>query len=148
MDENYRFASFGQLQQYQGRYAECVTTRADVSRGINLPEGYAPATTFFALRKSDNKVVGIVDVRHKLTEYLFNYGGHIGYTVLPSERRQGYGVQILTLALDYCKSIDINKVLVTCVDYNKPSCRTIEKCGGVLENKIVDFNGRSNADIG
>lgn len=137
-DESFRFAGFGGLDMYKGRYSEWLNVRSDVSQGKNLPQGYVKATTLFAVRKSDNKVVGIVDVRHSLSDYLSKYGGHIGYTVLPEERRKGYGKQILQLALQFCRAIGIENVLLICADHNQASYKTIERCGAVLENKIFD----------
>ena len=51
---------------------------------------WAVATTFFAFRKSDRKMVGMIDVRHELAvPFLQKYGGHIGYSVRPTERKNG-----------------------------------------------------------
>ena len=102
----------------------------------NLPEGRVVASVFFSVRKRDNKLVGIIDIRHELNDYLYNYGGHIGYSILPSERRKGYAYKQLMLGLEYCKKIHINRVLITCLDYNIGSGKTIEKANGVLENIV------------
>ena len=53
-----------------------------------VTSGYVSAHTFFAL--VDGKIVGIVNARHNLNDYLLNYGGHIGYSVRKSERNKGY----------------------------------------------------------
>ena len=87
---------------------------------------------------------GIINVRHELNDYLFKYGGHIGYSILPSERRKGYAYKQLLLALEFCKELNIQKVLVTCVDYNIGSRKTIEKAGGILENNV--FNPDKNVE--
>lgn len=103
-----------------------------------MPEGYVTANTFFTVRKEDNKLVGIINIRHKLNNYLLNYGGHIGYSILPSERRKGYAYRQLLLGLNFCKKLNIDKVLVTCKEYNIGSIKTIEKAGGILENTIFN----------
>ncbi|KXL52858.1 acetyltransferase (GNAT) family protein [Anaerotignum neopropionicum] len=91
------------------------------------------ATTFFAVRKADKKIVGMVDVRHNLEhDFLADFGGHIGFSVIPSERNKGYATKMLELGLDYAKTLNLEKVMVGCFSNNLPSIRTIQKCGGVL----------------
>lgn len=91
------------------------------------------AHTFFAVRKSDQKIVGMIDVRHSLeNEFLRKYGGHIGYSVRPTERRKGYATAMLELALEYEKLFNIDRVMLGCYADNIPSVKTIERCGGIL----------------
>lgn len=102
---------------------------------------WAVATTFFVVRRSDDKILGMIDVRHKLdVPFLQEYGGHIGYAVRPSERRKGYATRMLKLALSYCRSLGIPAVRLGCYTDNKASIRTIERCGGVCieEKPYVD----------
>ena len=95
--------------------------------------GWVEATTFFVVRQHDNKIIGMIDVRHNLgNEFLMQYGGHIGYAVCPSERKKGYATEMLRMGLEYAKSLNIDKVMLGCYSDNIPSVRTIEKCGGVL----------------
>jgi len=107
-----------------------------------VPEGRVPSTQYLTFRKSDNKLVGMIQVRHNIeTEHLLKYGGHIGDCVRPSERNKGYATKQISLALEECKKLGIEKVLITCKDWNKASARTIEKNGGVFENQITDAEG-------
>jgi len=95
--------------------------------------GWVPATTFFAVRKRDQKIIGMIDVRHNLEhDFLAQYGGHIGYSVLPSERGKGYATEILRMGIEYAKSLNIKKLMLSCFSDNIPSIKTIMKCGGVL----------------
>ncbi len=138
LDPNIRFSGFNDLEKYRTHYDEWLITLNNQLDKEKLLEGYVTANTFFMVRKDDNKVIGIINIRHELNDYLLNYGGHIGYSILPSERKKGYAYQQLLLGLDFCKNLNINKVLVICVDYNIGSLKTIEKAGGVLENKIFN----------
>jgi len=70
--------------------------------------------------------------------YLVDFGGHLGYSVRPSERRKGYAKTMLKAALDICKNNGIEKVLITCLEDNIASAKTIESCGGILEQIIYD----------
>ncbi len=80
-----------------------------------LPEGRVPATQLIFVREEDQKIVGMIDIRHYLSEYLEKYGGHIGYSVAPSERLKGYATQMLKATLPVCKKLGIDKVLITCI---------------------------------
>ena len=99
-----------------------------------------PATLYLTIRKSDKKIVGNVQIRHFLNEKLLNYGGHIGDSVRPSERRKGYATEQIRLALGKCKELGIDHVLMDCDKTNIGSAKTIQNNGGVLENEIYVEN--------
>ena len=102
-----------------------------------VPEGKVQATLFLAVRESDGRLVGMIDVRHYLNEYLEKFGGNIGYSVRPCERRKGYAREQLRLALEFCKeTLGLERVLITCQPHNEGSRRTILSAGGVYENTL------------
>jgi predicted acetyltransferase len=116
-----------------GRYLEVL---AEQERGINIRPNHVPSTFLFAFALG--RIVGRVSIRHSLNAFLARVGGHIGYVVVPKFRRRGYATMMLRLALKIAKEkLGIGRVLVTCDDDNIASIRTIEKCGGVLENIIT-----------
>ena len=100
------------------------------TREETLPEGMVLATQFLCIRKSDNRLVGMIQVRHYLNDFLRTFGGHIGYSVRPSERRKGYASWMLKNVQPYCKSLGLSEILVCCLDTNEGSRRTILKNGG------------------
>lgn len=114
--------------------------RADAGPDTVRP-GRVPADTFLAVRRSDRRLVGMVNIRHTLNNYLFRFGGHIGYSVRPGERRKGYAKEMLALALDKCKGLKLDHILVTCDSENEASARTIRANGGVLENRVPEGEG-------
>lgn len=98
-----------------------------------LPEGMVVATQFLCVRKSDDRLVGMIQVRHYFNDFLEKYAGNIGYSVRPSERRKGYASWMLNNIKPFCRSIDLDRILVCCLDNNEGSRRTILKNGGIYD---------------
>ncbi len=99
-----------------------------------------PATLYLTVRKSDKKIVGNLQIRHFLNDKLLNYGGHIGDSVRPSERRKGYATEQIRLALEKCRELGIDNVLMDCDKANIGSAKSIQNNGGVLENETYVAN--------
>ncbi len=85
-----------------------------------------------------NRLLGLLQIRLELKGYLSDFGGHIGYCVRPSERRKGYARMMLRHALQICKSRGMTRVLITCLEDNVASAKTIESCGGKYEKTVHD----------
>lgn len=81
----------------------------------------------------DDQVVGVIALRHRLTEKLARFGGHVGYEVRPSARRRGHATEMLRLLLETDRARSIGRILITCAPANTGSRRAIEANGAVLE---------------
>jgi len=129
---------------YQGSktYGQFMRKWRDFHTGKRLPDGYAPGTKYFLLEEGSPKLLGVIDIRHRLNENLLNRGGHIGYAIAPSERRKGYATEQLRLALDICREMGIGPVLVTCDRDNIASARVIQRNGGILEDERMSGDGK------
>lgn len=100
-----------------------------------------PSDMYLAVRESDNRVVGIIDLRHNINHpILGTWAGHCGYSVRPSERGHGYAKEMLRLNIQNAKALGIDKMLVTCNADNTASEKTIIANGGVFE-KNIDVDG-------
>ncbi|ARZ63584.1 MULTISPECIES: GNAT family N-acetyltransferase [Bacillus cereus group] len=112
----------------------------DAHNGINLPESWVPDSTYW-LVTDHNRIVGVVNIRHSLTEHLFNAGGHIGYGIRPSERRKGYATKLLALSLEKAKQLNITKALIVCDEVNTASEKTILHNGGLRDEDFIEEDG-------
>lgn len=101
------------------------------------PAGKVPSTQYLALDENEH-LVGMVNLRHCLNDYLLEFGGHIGYSVRPADRKNGYAIQMLKLALDEAKALGIDRVRIACDRYNIASAKTIQANGGVLDGERYD----------
>ncbi|MDR1687547.1 MAG: GNAT family N-acetyltransferase, partial [Clostridiales bacterium] len=109
--------------------------RSDLDIANTLP-GKAAAYTYFYLREDDMKIIGMVNIRLELTDFLRKEGGHIGYSIRPTERGKGYGTKMLREVLKIFGRIGINSIIVTCDKKNIASAGVIKNCGGVLDSEF------------
>ncbi|MCO4630491.1 acetyltransferase, GNAT family [Streptococcus infantarius subsp. infantarius] len=103
--------------------------------GINVPINFVPAVQFVSF-SDDGRALGFLHLRLRLNENLLKQGGHIGYSIRPSERRKGYAKEQLRLGLLEAKKKNITKALVTCHDDNEGSRKVILANGGQLEDVL------------
>ncbi len=122
----------GFLPQPGWTFVQTVRGFENQSRGNGLPQGWVPATTRFLIH--DGRILGVFNLRHRLTDGLSRFGGHVGYSVRPSERRKGYGTILLAGAMELARIRRIDRILVTCHPDNIASAGVIENCGGVLHD--------------
>lgn len=97
-----------------------------------------PSRTFLLIRKSDNKIVGSINIRWNLNEKMLQFGGHIGYGIRPTERRKGYNKINLYLGILEARRLGLEKVMLDCDVNNLGSDRTLKALGGKLERTEVD----------
>ncbi|MBS4197230.1 GNAT family N-acetyltransferase [Lederbergia citri] len=111
------------------------------SQGIGIPDTFVPHTTYWLVNDQE-RVIGAINIRHRLNGKLLKIGGHIGYGIRPSERKKGYAKRMLSLALEKAKNMNIYEVLITCDKENIGSAKTITSNGGQLESEVVTEDGR------
>lgn len=116
---------------------ERLVEKTSQNRDPSVPPaaGRVHASAFWIT--SDDEVVGFIQLRHELNDFLENVGGHIGYSVKPSARRQGHARRALGMLLGEARGLGLERVLITCDEDNAASARTIESQGGVLQD-IID----------
>ena len=98
--------------------------------------GRVPMTTYFMIREDDNKIVGMLNIRHYLNTVFMIIGGHIGGSIRPTERGKGYSKIQLYLCLLECKKLGLEEVMIDCEKSNTKSERAIKSIGGVFEREF------------
>jgi predicted acetyltransferase len=129
----------GSLDRYLDDY-EGWLEKLEVDRTMEPNENRVPADTYFLVRESDERIIGMINIRHCLNENLRLIGGHIGYSVRPTERRKGYNKINLYLGLLRCQELGIDEVLMDCDADNLGSARTMQALGGRLVREWYEPN--------
>ena len=137
LDWRNTFSGFASLLRIEDPYKWIEWCRRQKNYGFADP-GRVTATQFLYIRKSDNKLVGFIQIRHYFDEFLEKYGGNIGYSVRPSERRKGIGKLMFKAALPECRKLGFKRVLACCVDGNVGAENTIRANGGELQNTVYE----------
>ena len=114
-------------------YEEWLESNQNHEMGINLPERWVPDIQLVAFSR-DRQAVGFLNLRLRLNDYLLEVGGHIGYSIRPSERGKGYAKEALRQGLQIAKEKNIKRALVTCSTENPASRAVILANGGVYED--------------
>ena len=112
------------------------------SSEATIPEGLVPSSTYLGVREKDNYIIGMIDIRHYLNDFLKQFGGNIGYGVRKTEKNKGYAKQMLKLALEKCKELKIKKVLITCDEDNIASEKVILSANAKFED-IRNIDGEN-----
>jgi predicted acetyltransferase len=126
-------ASFFHAESYES-WLEKITLQQTVAL-----LGKVTSSVYFVMENSG--IIGTVSIRHYLNDSLKMAGGHIGYGIRPCERRKGYGTKMLALALEECRKLGLEKVLITCDKENIGSAKVITKNGGIFEREVIEENG-------
>ncbi len=143
-DNNELIINGSELFDKINSYEEWLEKVNNNSKIETVDPNWVLTDTFFAIREEDNKIIGIIDLRHTLNEFLKDFGNS-GYSVRPSQRKKGYATEMLRLLLKYAKEIGLKELHLSVERDNIPSIKTIVKNGGKLERSF-EFEGEL-ADI-
>lgn len=131
---------FDKTESYE-EWLSAVTRNTDPE---TVNENWVVTDTFFAVRQSDGRIIGIIDLRHTLNEFLKDLG-NCGYSVRPSERKKGYATEMLRQLIWVAKEAEMNELHISVEKENMASVKVIQKNGGVYERSF-SFEGET-ADI-
>ena len=123
-----------------------VKIRKDIDIA-NVEKPRVPALTYFYVREEDDRIVGMINIRLALSDFLREEGGHIGYSVRPTERRKHYATDMLKAGVEVLNTIGINEVLVSCDKENPASAGTIKNNGGKLIKEMYSETFKENIQM-
>ena len=146
INEFYKYGSFingtGRLHDYLDNYEGWLDKLED-DFNSEVTDKRVPSVTYFLVRNSDNLIVGMINIRLKLNDYLKRGSGHIGYSIRPTERGKGYNKINLYLGLKKCAEYGIDKVLMDADLDNQASWKTMEALGGKRIKEWLDEEDNS-----
>lgn len=128
-------AGMGSLRE-NADFEAWLTRNARFEKQETVPDGFVRSTQYIYANLEEKKVVGMIQLRYELNDYLKNFGGHIGYSITPSERRKGYGKAMLQACFIKAKEAGFRKVLITCNPENEGSRQVILSSGGQYEATV------------
>ncbi len=134
-DNNEQIINGSELLDKISSYEEWLKRITNNSKVETVDPNWVLTDTFFAIREIDNKIIGIIDLRHTLNDFLKD-SGNCGYSVRPSERKKGYATEMLRLLIEYAKKCDLKELHLSVERDNIPSVKTIIKNGGKLERSF------------
>ena len=134
---NSKIHGVGSLNKYLDDY-EGWLEKLELYRNMVATEERVPAETFFLIRENDNKIIGMTNIRFELNENLRKYGGHIGYSIRPTERRKGYNKINLYLGLLESQKRGLKRVMLSCDKDNLGSSRTMLAFNAEFEREFFD----------
>ncbi len=131
------------IRSMQDDFTAFLRRLAEQEDRTKLSPDRVPSTEFWLIEGDETHgiYIGTLSLRHELNDYLTRIGGHIGYQIRPSKRRQGYGTTLLCLGLEKARDIGLTRVLVTCDENNIGSKKVIEGNGGRFENALPVAGG-------
>ena len=151
--EHYKYKSningTGGLYRYLENY-EGWLDKLKKDYAMTIPnEERVPARTYFLVRESDNRIIGMINIRTALNKRLSKCGGNIGYSIRPTERGKGYNKINLYLGLKVCNECGLETIFMDAYLDNPASWKTMEALGGIRVKEfysedekcmIVDYN--------
>lgn len=137
-DDNTTFYWSWWLKKFVDNYTWWLEYLRQNEREDSVSEWYVPGVQYILVHEPNNSVIWFINARFRLNDTLLQHWWHIWYSIRPSERKKHYATAQLFKILENYKDLWVEKVLLTCDKSNIWSAKTIQNCGWILENEIID----------
>lgn len=137
-DNNSNLYGVSGLKRYLDDYEWWLDLLNDREKSETVDEGHVPSKQFLLIRELDNRLIWFINIRLNLNDELLEHWWHIAYAIRPSERKKSFATAQLFSVLPIYEDMWVGKVLLICDKVNIWSAKTIQKCGWILENEIID----------
>ncbi len=144
---NLPYSGTGYLERYTNNYKLWLKQLKKYESPLTCPDNVCPGFTYFLIRNNDDKIIGMINIRTKLTDRVKVHGGNIGYSIRPTEQHKGYGKEILKLGLNKCREKGMKKITIVTNSENIASSKIIKSCNGIMINSIPSLEYKNQRDL-
>jgi predicted acetyltransferase len=124
-----------------GNFPDLLRKLSDFSRGVDLPSGYVPSTTYWLV--DSGQLIGVSNLRHYLNDRIKHIGGHIGLGIRPSFRGKNLGTLLLSKTIEKATGMGVVDIHIHCHKDNQASARMILANGATLDSEVAEDDDRS-----
>ncbi len=119
-----------------GDFEKFLEREKETKNPETVPENWVHGETLYLV--NDQEIIGMINLRYEMNDIIRRLYGHIGYSIRPKYRKQGYGKIQLKLVLDIYRNKGFKEVMISTDPENIASQKVITHFGGVLKETVEE----------